>query len=126
MQVLEARSPANGLRARGERRVEAGDDERVRRRRVLGRISTSSGSLASLPMKHEDRNQCRQSGDDLQDHDGNSLSGLSRNPLDREEQGDRNLASHEELPNVGRCTLVLLGRRTMEGKKKQHHRERAE
>lgn len=94
--------------------------------RVRPHINVLGQRHLPLPVKQENRCHGRQRGQDLQNQDWDRPSGCSRNPLDREEQDDGNLASHENLPNVSSRTLVWLGRRSVGGEEDQYDPERSE
>jgi hypothetical protein len=77
-------------------------------------------------VKQEHGRQRRQGGADLQAQDGQGLSRRLRQPFDREEQDDRRLGSHEELPEVGGRPLVRLRGGSVQGEEQQHDGEGGE
>jgi len=76
-----------------------------------------------LPVEQENgRHRCQRSAD-LRAQDGDSLFWRSRHPLDREEQYDRRLGSHQELPDMGSRALIRLRRRAVLDDENQHRGE---
>src|SRR5947199_10178070 len=69
--------------------------------------------LRQLQTEEEDGGHRCERSSGLQGEDIERLFGSSWQPFDREEQQYRELPGHEQLPEMGRCSLVRLTNETM-------------
>ena len=88
----------------------------------------------ALPVKEENGCHGRDRSQKLQHENGRGLAGGFRKMLDQEEKHDGELGAHEQLPDVGGRTFIVLRRRTVghqegqdggKGASRHHQRKKA-
>ena len=79
-----------------------------------------------LKPEKENGRKCHQRRASLQHQYEQCLLWSPRQPFDGKERDDRNLSSHQDLPDVGRGPFVGLGSRPKHGDINKHRGEGAE